>query len=58
MATTSKRRAKPPHGWIWIDYYGDVHATDIWKCTGCGKSVHMTGNREPVPGKCPGKGTA
>lgn len=47
---------KPPHRWMWMDYYGEIHATDIYTCTVCGKTVHKTGNREPVPGKCKGAG--
>ncbi|KKK66918.1 hypothetical protein LCGC14_2959280 [marine sediment metagenome] len=49
----------PEHNWTWQDYYvkeEGLHCTDIWKCLRCGKTVRMTGNREPVPGKC--KGTA
>lgn len=41
---------------MWMDYYGEIHATDIYTCTVCGKTVHKTGNREPVPGKCKGAG--
>ena len=40
------------HQWEWVNHYGEIHATDIWKCNQCGKEVKKRNNQDPAPGKC------
>ena len=46
------------HLWEWIDQCGEIHATDIWRCSRCGKEVKKMNNQDPAPGSCPGRGAA
>ncbi len=42
------------HLWEWLEQYGKIHVTDVWKCGRCGREVKKRNNQDPAPGKCKG----